>query len=40
MSAPEMSEALGIGVNIISLRLRAARERFMAFLGKESIPHG
>lgn len=32
LSAPEMSEALGVGVNTIYSRLRAARERFVDFL--------
>jgi len=39
MSAPEMSEALGAGVNTIYSRLRIARERFVAFLGTEGGSH-
>jgi RNA polymerase sigma-70 factor (ECF subfamily) len=40
MSAPEMSEALGAGVNTIYSRLRSARERFVTFLKAEADPHG
>lgn len=40
MSAPEMSEALGTGVNTIYSRLRVARERFVAFLASEAGSHG
>lgn len=34
MSAPEMSQALGAGINTIYSRLRVARERFLAFLAQ------
>jgi RNA polymerase sigma-70 factor (ECF subfamily) len=40
MSAPEMSEALGVGVNTLYSRLRNARQRFVAFLADEGCPHG
>lgn len=39
MSAPEMSQALGIGVNTIYSRLRGARERFLQFLEQHGAGH-
>ena len=36
LSAPDISEALGTGVNTIYSRLRAARERFAAFVARET----
>lgn len=38
-SAPEMSEALGVGINTIYSRLRAARERFVSFLSDKGSRH-
>lgn len=35
MSAPEIGEALGTGINTIYSRLRIARERFVAFLASQ-----
>jgi RNA polymerase sigma-70 factor (ECF subfamily) len=40
LSAPEMSEALGVGVNTIYSRLRGARERFVDFLAREGGSDG
>ncbi|HEX2677902.1 MAG TPA: RNA polymerase sigma factor [Polyangiales bacterium] len=40
LSAPEISEALGAGVNTVYSRLRAARERFVEFLEREGGSHG
>jgi RNA polymerase sigma-70 factor, ECF subfamily len=40
MSAPEMSEALEVGVNTVYSRLRVARERFVKFLDQEQAAHG
>jgi RNA polymerase sigma-70 factor (ECF subfamily) len=39
-SAPEISDALGVGVNTIYSRLRVARERFVDFLQLEGAAHG
>lgn len=40
LSAPEISAALGAGVNTIYSRLRVARERFVDFLEREGAGHG
>jgi RNA polymerase sigma-70 factor (ECF subfamily) len=40
MTAPEMSESLGVGVNTVYSRLHSARERFVAFLEREGHRHG
>ena len=40
MSAPEIGQALNAPVNTVYSRLRIARERFVAFLQAEGVPHG
>lgn len=40
MSAPEIAEALGINVNTVYTRLRAARQRFCRLVGAEEQRHG
>ena len=40
MSAPEIAEALGINVNTVYTRLRAARQRFCALVGAREARHG
>lgn len=40
MSVPEISEALGVNLNTVYSRLRAARERFVAYLGGVGGNHG
>ena len=40
MTAPEISEALGVNLNTVYSRLRMARERFVAFVALEGDHHG
>lgn len=40
MSVPEISQALGVNLNTVYSRLRAARERFVAYLGGVGGNHG
>lgn len=40
MSAPEIAEALGINVNTVYTRLRAARQRFCRLVGAREEQHG
>jgi RNA polymerase sigma-70 factor (ECF subfamily) len=40
MSAPEIAEALGVNVNTIYTRLRAARQRFCKLVGAREERHG
>jgi RNA polymerase sigma-70 factor (ECF subfamily) len=40
MTAPEISEALGVNLNTVYSRLRAGRERFVAFLAAEGDRRG
>jgi RNA polymerase sigma-70 factor (ECF subfamily) len=40
MSAPEIAEALGVNVNTIYTRLRAARQRFCKLVGAREEHHG
>ena len=40
LSAPEMSDTLGVGVNTIYSRLRVARERFVDFIATHKASHG
>ncbi len=40
MSAPEIAEALGINVNTVYARLRAARQRFCRLVGAREEHHG
>ncbi len=40
MSAPEIAEALGVNVNTVYTRLRAARQRFCRLVGAREDCHG
>jgi RNA polymerase sigma-70 factor (ECF subfamily) len=40
LSAPEISETLGVAVNTVYSRLRSARERFVDFLDAEGLASG
>lgn len=40
MSAPEIAEALGVNVNTVYTRLRAARQRFCRLVGAREEHHG
>lgn len=40
MSAPEVSQALGVNLNTVYSRLRAGRERFVAYVQKVGGHHG
>jgi RNA polymerase sigma-70 factor, ECF subfamily len=39
MTAPEMTESLGVGLNTVYSRLRSARKSFMAFLESKGTRH-
>jgi RNA polymerase sigma-70 factor, ECF subfamily len=40
MTAPEASEALRVNLNTVYTRLRAARQRFVAFLAEQGAARG
>jgi RNA polymerase sigma-70 factor, ECF subfamily len=39
MTAPEMTESLGVGLNTVYSRLRSARKSFLAFLESKGVRH-
>ena len=40
LSAPEIGEAVGVGINTVYSRLRVARQRFVTFLKEQGETHG